>query len=681
MKPGEIVVARMSGGLSIVRVSSIEANRVTVKLRRNKEARLPAERVVLSTGISAGDEQDVNRLQEQSEGISAEIDVSELWEVVRDESVALGLDELAELYWGDEPEAAQRIGLLIHLDHNQLYFTRDAKGYTPRSRSALDDLVAKREREARNEQSASELVAHLAEGTLPPDADSHQRTLLDHIRGFAVHGEAYTRASLVKGLLNDLERSGGDLQKLAFDLLVRTGIFGEDEPLELERAGIEEAFSQAALDEAETIRAEALTADASRRDLTEANAFTIDDEGTRDRDDALSLNVETSEGGDPVYVVGVHITDAGALIPAGGALDQESDRRMATLYMPERKVPMLPPEVSEEKGSLHPGETRSALSLIVRLSDTGEVLDWELSPSIVSSGTALSYEEADAVIEDTTHPLNDALANLYRLAQYLRAAREEAGAVRLDRPEMSVKVDAEGNILVDVVARTTPARMVVSEFMILCNSLMAEFCIREDIPASFRSQPAPDLSEFDAEYGSLGGMPEGPYRWYLMMKRLPPADIGTVPLAHGGLGVPAYIQVTSPLRRYPDLVMQRQISRYLESRVPQYSTEEIASVAGRADVQLRELSRIEEDRRRYWFLKLMKGQVEESDGQDVVFDAVVLENEPRRIALLELADYPFRVRAQLPDSISAGDAVVLQLRGTDLWQRIGYFIHVPNSPD
>ena len=98
-------------------------------------------------------------------------------------------------------------------------------------------------------------------------------------------------------------------------------------------------------------------------------------------------------------------------------------------------------------------------------------------------------------------------------------------------------------------------------------------------------------------------------------------------------------------------------------------------------MQLRELSRIEEDRRRYWFLKKFKGQVEELEGQPLVFDAVVLENEPRRTALLELVDYPFRVRAQLPDSVSQGETVVLQLRGADLWQRIGYFIHVPNSPD
>ena len=680
MKPGEIIVARMSGGLSIVRVSSMEANRVTVRLRRNKEARLPAERVVLRTGISASDEQDVTRLQELSEGISAEIDVSELWEVVRDEGATLSLEELAELYWGDEPEAAQRIGLLIHLDDNHLHFTRDAKGYTPRSQAALDDLVARRERVARNERSAAELLACLSNGALPPDLDSHQRTLLDHMRGFAVHGEVYTRASLVKGLLNSLERSGGDLQKLAFELLVRTGIFGEDEPLELERAGIEEVFSQAALDEAAKIRPEALTADTSRRDLTAVHAFTIDDEGTRDRDDALSLHVESSEGGDVVYIVGVHITDAGALISAGNALDQESDRRMATLYMPERKVPMLPPEVSEEKGSLHPGETRAALSLNVRLSDSGKVLDWELSPSIISTRAAFSYEEADAAIVDSTHPFNEPLANLSRLAQALRTTREEAGAVSLDRPEMSIKLDAEGNIMVDVVARATPSRMLVSEFMILCNTLMAEFCIREDIPASYRSQPAPDLSDFDSEAGGRGEMSDGPLSWYLTMKRLPAADIGTVPLAHGGLGVPAYIQVTSPLRRYPDLVMQRQISRYLERHEPLYSIEEIASVAQRADVQLRELGKIEENRRRYWFLKHIKGQADEPNGQPLMFDAVVLENEPRRAALLELAEYPFRVRAQLPDSVSPGDTVVLQLRGTDLWQRIGYFVHVPDSP-
>jgi hypothetical protein len=123
--------------------------------------------------------------------------------------------------------------------------------------------------------------------------------------------------------------------------------------------------------------------------------------------------------------------------------------------------------------------------------------------------------------------------------------------------------------------------------------------------------------------------------------------------------------------------MQRQISGYLRSGSASYSEEVVASVAHRADVQVRELARLEEDRKRYWFLKYLKRSLVADDEGEALYQAVVLDNPPRRPALLELADYPFRFRAELPGVCAPGETVALRLRGVDLWQRVAQFVHVP----
>ena len=401
--------------------------------------------------------------------------------------------------------------------------------------------------------------------------------------------------------------------------------------------------------------------------------MTIDDEHTLDRDDAISVEVD-GEG----VRVGVHISDAGALIPTGGPVDREADRRMATLYLPEGGIPMLPPALVSRTGSLDPGETRPALSLLTTLSESGEVLDWSVTPSIVQSEAALSYQDADRALEAGGDPRRPSLAILERAATALRRRRQEAGALVIERVELAVSVHESGRVDVSL-RRSTPATELVSELMVLCNSLLAEFCRSERIPAAFRSQPQPDIDD-PRDAGSQDAPPPAPQlRRYLMMRRLRPADIDVQPAPHAGLGVRAYIQATSPLRRYPDLVMQRQVSHYLAAGSPLYSEEEIASVAQRAEVQIRELTAIEEERKRYWFLKyLRQSRLELPDSGDAaLFKAVVLDSERGRSALLELADFPFRLRARLSSPAAPGDTVTLRLHTVDLWRRVGQWVHEP----
>ena len=682
MKPGELVAARMSGGITIARVVEADASRVRVAVRRKKEARLPVDRILLATQVLADGDEQVADFRRESEEIAVNVDIAELWEVLSDEQAAYSFDDLIELYWGADASATQQVALLLCLDKDSLYFEDAKAGYTPRAPSAVEETLARRKRQAQQAAEADELLACLESGALPSTPTSHQQMFIDSIRDYAAFGDDYARSGLVKSLLNRMQSKTGNLQRLAFNVLVSCGLLAPDEPLELIRDDIRETFSDDALAAAETIDGRRYLEDAGRVDLTALPTITIDDADTKDRDDALSLE-RLEDGADGVvkYRIGVHITDAGSLIQKGSVLDEEADLRMASLYIPDRKIPMLPTAVSHDKGSLEAGKRRPALSLLADISPDGEMLRFEVRPSVIASDAALSYDEANAAISDEGHEYHDLLGSLHSLTEALKERREAAGAVNIDRAELLISVLSPEDVQVKVVQRNSHAREMVAECMVLCNSLLASFCRDNDIPAAYRSQPAPDLSDLGAGLPSGVEIGEGPLRQYLMMRRFAPADTRTAPAPHGGLGVAAYIQATSPLRRYPDMVIQRQIAHFLGTGEHLYSVEDITSVAGRADVQLRAMGKLEDERRRYWLLKFFKLRMERSpDDEDAsLFKAVVLENQPRRSAMLELADYPFRVRARLPDAVLPGETVTLRLHSVDLWEKRANFIHEPDS--
>ena len=677
MQLDEVIVARMKGGTSVGRFLGEGANiagrsrQVRISIGRNKEARLPAERIILTTGFIAEGEEQLEEFRRSVESLASKLDLTEVWEIVRDEDTALSLDDIAELHWGPTPSGAQMVAMLLHLDRSSLYFVDNHDGYLARSKQSVEEIQARRQRAIENAQASETLAESLSRGTLPAYMTPYQAALIEHLRGYAVHGENYTRSAAASGLLQRLETGARDLQRLSFETLVRIGVLSPDEPLELERAEIVEEFPEDALAEAGALDIYSILDEPRRRDLTALPTVTIDDAETQDKDDAVSLEIVRDQPSQ-VFRLSIHIADGAALIAHGGAIDQEADRRMSTLYLPERQITMLPPRVSHEIGSLLPDKRRAALSLLVSMTESGDVLDWEVTPSVIRSQAALAYEEVDGAIDDDGHSWNHMMNPLNRLALALRQKREHAGAVMMGRAEMRIEVRSSGEVDVRVLPSTT-ARQMVAELMILSNSLLAEFCRDASLPAAYRSQAAPDLEDIPKD------TQDGPLRRYLMMRRLTPADLDTVPAPHAGLGVPAYIQATSPLRRYPDLVMQRQISHFLSYGGPLYSTEDITSVAQRAEVQLKEVGKLEEERKRYWFLKFLDQRLSDEGNPSEFYRAVVLENQPGRTAYLELEEYPYRVRAKLPETCAPGESVTLRLHGVDLWRRVGHFIHAPHA--
>ena len=669
MQQGDIIVVRLDAGPRLARFIETKSNRVRVSIGRNREARLPISRLIHETGLTAERYETVEELSHEATAIAESVDLEEVWDVVCDDGDALTLSDLAELYWGAEPTPRQSIGMLFHLLGSDLRFVRDGAHYLPRDRESVSQTLERLQRQAQRATDSKALVAAIRNSSLPGELTQFQSDMLEQIRGFVLHGDDYNRANPAKRFLEEAGVRGRDLQRQAFEKLVSFGLMRQDEHLALEREDITPDFPIDALTEADATDPYPLVLDPDRTDLTNLNVFSIDDRDTKDRDDALSVEILDGPDGIRSYRVGIHITDVGALVSRGSALDVEADRRMSSLYLPEQTISMLPPQISTDMGSINPGEERATISLIAELREDGETEDWKVARSVIRSGHALSYAEADRIIEDSSHTLHSELFALHKLSEKLRSRREGNGALNFDRDELSVKVGSDGNISVAVIPRNAPSRNLVQEYMVLCNSLLARYCSEAELPAPFRSQALPDVSDIEAQVSP------GPLRTYLMMRRLKPAVVATKPGAHGGLGVEAYTQATSPLRRYPDLMVQRQISHHLRTGETLYDNESVTSIAHRADTQIRQMSRIENQRRQYFFLKWLDRRRREAEeaGNQYVLDGIVLENPASRAATVDLVDWPYRTRAALPNSTSPGDEVSLHLHSVDLWRRTAQF--------
>ncbi len=658
-KQDEVLVVALRRGASVVRCLGRDSERVIIAVGRNKQARVPLDRVLLNTGLT---DPELEALAKRVTETASEIDLREVWELVVEDGRAMTLEEISELQFGAEAEPERMAALATHLVTMSVYFERSGRTYKPRSAEEIERTAQRERDEAEREAAEAAVMEGLTEGRLPESPSDRERRLLSDVRAFAVHGDEHPRAEATKALLRSAAEESRDPQRRAFDLLVGAGEMAFDEAIEIERAGLPVTFPDEAETEARAIAA-ARPRTEGRRDLTKESLFTIDDRDTLDRDDALSVE----QLGEGLLRVGIHIADAGALVPVGGAVDREADRRMATLYTPDVRVSMVPRELSEGAGSILPDQERMALSLLVTMNN-GEVVDWELFPSVVRAREALTYRGVDEVLHKGEGGWSPELRTLSGAADLLRARREAAGALVLERAELSIKVESgeggPGRVSVDVLTRSTPARRLVTEMMIVCNAMLARFCIEKEIPAAYRTQPALDP---DIDKDGL----DDPVARYRLMGRLSPAEVTTTPGQHHGLGVPAYLQATSPLRRYPDLFMQRQISNYLATGTALYSIEEVASVAQRAEVQLRELASIENQRRRYWLLRYLAQQLDEGDTD---YEAVVLDTDRRGPPVLELVDYPLRVRAELASGASSSDRVVLRLHDVDLWRRGPHFV-------
>ncbi len=320
-----------------------------------------------------------------------------------------------------------------------------------------------------------------------------------------------------------------------------------------------------------------------RDDFRKRNTITIDPTTARDFDDAIDVEILP----DGTFQLGVHIADVSHFVPPDSAMDIEARIRGTSVYFPDRVIPMLPEKISNDLCSLNPRVDRLAMSVIMHLSRDGEVRDYSFHKSVIHSKERMTYEDVQKILDGDpamtaryrAHPSRDSKINT--LANIVQKKRQERGAIDFDLPEPDADLQREGGVMGITKSVRHFSHRIVEEFMILANEVVARHLEERDIPSIYRVHEEPDPTkveefaeivagfglrfhpkratpaEFQKFISSIEGRPEERMLSYLMLRSFKQAMYSADNVGHFGLASDAYTHFTSPIRRYPDLIVHR----------------------------------------------------------------------------------------------------------------------------
>jgi ribonuclease R len=385
--------------------------------------------------------------------------------------------------------------------------------------------------------------------------------------------------------------------------------------------GLSLEFPRSVLEAAHKAATSVDDGDPHRVDRTDLLVLTIDPADAKDHDDALSVTPLDSG----MWEVGVHIADVAHFVPEGGSIDAEARERGTSVYLVDRAIPMLPEQLSGDACSLRAGVDRLAVSVFLRLDGEGQVLDQRFERTRIRSRRRLSYEEVQEVLDGrrSIEPsVDDALRKLDDLARRVRPHRTERGALDMDLPEAKVLLD-EGGMPVDIQkVERLEAHRLIEDFMILANEAVARACESGGLPVPYRVHEPPsrdrarELAEFFRRRGlpvrrraelrprdvqalleAVRGRPDEHLVTTVVLRSLQRARYDASNLGHFGLASSAYLHFTSPIRRYPDLVVHREVIRSLVHGLPPRETdpEELGRMAEQASAREQAADEAERD--------------------------------------------------------------------------------------
>lgn len=634
---GMLVEYEQHGSSTVAYITGERRGKWTLLGEKAQELELTSDRLYLLSprAISLGDTnaEKVSRLQQissQAQELAAKADLGEVWALLKDEPGEHTTAEIAEILF-PKSGLVELLAARRALQQDTLYFKRRKLGFEPRPEETVEELKRQAEAERKKREERSALIETLVSKLKGQATDLP--VSIRHLQELAAIGSQAENAKEWTSVVDEvIERCHleikGRAEEKAFALLVALGVFSPDEDLAPFRYKRTKSFSTAVMAEVKSI--------ASRNILPLAGdvrgAVTIDSASTRDIDDALSL--EEYEG---CYRLGIHISDVASFIPEDSALEKEALSRASTVYCPDYQIPMLPPQLSEGALSLFEGERRSVMSFVLTLDQELNVTKREISRTSLVVSKRLSYDEVDAILyshEANDHQYQSLLTKLWDIACAFEKKRIERGAIQFSRRELIAKVD-NGIVRIEETDEETPARKLVSELMIAANETAALFARDRGFSLIFRGQEAPGV-----EISGQGlHIAEGPAREYFLRGLMKRSTISTTAQTHFGLGVDAYTHCTSPIRRFIDLVNQRQISHYLEQRSPLYSAPQILELAAMAESSLDEVNFIQRSRNRYWLMKyLSQEQLREVEA------VIVRVDTPKPLAEVEIiySIFPFQ---------------------------------------
>jgi ribonuclease R len=362
---------------------------------------------------------------------------------------------------------------------------------------------------------------------------------------------------------------------------------GVDTEIIIRKHGIPDEHGEAAVDEARRLGAAVREQDLKgRTDFRPLVTVTIDGEDARDFDDAITL--ERLENGN--YWLGVHIADVAHYVPEGSALDEEAYDRATSVYFPERAVHMFPADLSTGLCSLNPQVDRLVQSCLMEIDRRGAVVRYELHDGVIHSNARMTYTDVNAILTDRDEQVTARYLDLvplftlmHELFEILNRRRHRRGSIDFDLKEPEIVLDDEGLVEEIIAAERNVAHRIIEEFMLIANETVAQHLDDHDMPTPYRVHEEPDplkVEEFEEFIATLGyslgksasdvsprdfqklvermrGTPEEKPIAFLMLRTMQKARYDASNLGHFGLAAKSYTHFTSPIRRYPDLVVHR----------------------------------------------------------------------------------------------------------------------------
>lgn len=667
----QIVMYENDNSIILGLVLEAKKNKYLILNDREREIELPPQRLFGLDGkipaqLQKKSEQVafLNALHKEAAELVTERQVQELWEFITQENPDnthrdYTDRELCELYFG-QLSLREQLGLRLAMMKEKTFFRRLQNTWEPRTADGVEQMRKAHEAEERKLLIQKDVVNFLRQrqqkSCEPSALIKPYIMLLEDVAAFGTSLEGH-RLREGEQLINMIRSElaidlHGSLADQAFYILKGCGHFNDLTNLNLikyrprnewpaEIVAEEERLSALAIES--PISEYIVSSNAQFTDLTHLTSITIDDESTKDMDDAFSIE-QTIDG----FNLYIHISHVASVITPGSPLDEEAKLRATSLYLPEVTIPMLPLSLSDGLLSLVEGEKRLSVSLVAKLSNNYELLNYKFVESVIKVSERLSYNEVDRRLEKH----DQLLEMLHQVAARFEQRRIEGGAIKVGKREALIQVQPDGSLKLLQVDESSPSRKLVGELMVLYNQLVSELLVEQRIPLPFRTQEASSEDEASA----LHSIPQGPAYDFAQRIRLKRSIVSTQPGLHATLGLKAYSQLSSPIRRYLDLVAQRQLIAFLRDLPIAYDRAALEKEIGLTEDALQKGNLLSRDSKKFWMLKYLERRAFKQS--EIIGTIVRLDS---KATLVELDEVFVIFPVKLPNQYKLGDRVPLKI--------------------
>ncbi|KAJ1686518.1 hypothetical protein LUZ63_017908 [Rhynchospora breviuscula] len=581
------------------------------------------------------------------------------WLEVLEENQWVTVEEIAQIIYGNTGPLECYCTYVL-LSRDDIYFdtieTRDSVVYDPRPTDKVDEVLKRKMIEEVSKKELEDFVQTLISAKALPQGSKPAKSMWlveakvrERIEALAAYAtdncKSEEQRKIARNILNAMRMS--TTSTAAVGLLMDIGYFPIHVNLDVLKYNIRTEHNYKSLLAAEQILARTTDPDEHiRTDLTSLKVFAIDVDEADELDDALSAT-RLSDGRIKVWI---HVADPASWVEPFGTLDKEALHRGTSVYVPTETFSMFPEKLALEKMSLRQGELCRAVSISVVLDNDGRIMEYAVENSTIKPTYMLTYESATELLylkleeEEELQLLSEAASLRYKW-------RHDRGAIEVSMPEARIKVsdpdNPEPTISLYVEEHDNAARRLVSEMMILCNEVIAEFGSSNDIPLPYRGQPQSNISDFSV----FDNLPAGPTRSvaYLRVMRAAEFDF-RAPLSHDTLGVNGYVQFTSPIRRYVDLLAHFQVKAFLRRRVLPFSAGELKGRTFIANMHMKVARRLQSTSLKYWQLEYLMRQP-----KDKTYRALILRFIKDRTATLLLLEVALQATCEVSEGSDVGD--------------------------